>query len=64
MDSLTRGIKRACALHLGIRGVSVSSIMATKIASFFKQFFLSGVGRERLTGLEPPLLCSINSNSA
>ncbi len=25
MDSLTRGIERACALHPGIRGVSASS---------------------------------------
>ena len=33
MDSLTRGIERACALHPGIRCVSVSSqklIIATK----------------------------------
>ncbi len=33
IDSLTRGIERACALHPGIRGVSVSSqklIMATE----------------------------------
>ncbi len=39
MDSLTRGIERACALHPGIRGVSASSIMATKIASFFSSSF-------------------------
>ncbi len=39
MDSLTRGIEHACALHPGIRGVSASSIMATKIASFFSSSF-------------------------
>ena len=39
MDALTRGIERVCALHPGIRGVSASSVMATKIASFFSSSF-------------------------
>ena len=39
LDSLTRGVERGMRITSRNRGVSASSMMATKIASFFSSSF-------------------------